>query len=214
MTGIVVALGRTTKKFVETEAKDHDVTPYVGVTERGVLGAGYRYLSGSQELGYVWANSPALLVRSWRAMKLLEEVPRVYTHQTICACWFVAGIKIHSHEEQYLRHLGEKFGSRETVDIARARILATLPLEHELQAMLEIIEKNGIRIDTDEVRHVFARISPPMDTALKSIHRQAEMRLAEGIRNRNTAAVQQAKQKRSVISPHPLRREFWERLFE
>lgn len=130
-------------------------TPFVGATSKEgycLFGVGIRF----EELGEVHicgSRVPLLLLRSWRAMKILERFLEraIFDDDTVQACW-VAGAQVGSEGDDWrlLDKLAQQFG--EGFNALRSEILLSVPDPRELEAMLETLLQEGIHVDPGEIQ--------------------------------------------------------------
>lgn len=190
---IVIQTGKTSMKFIEDNAEQAEVTPFVGHMSQQ-LGVG---IFLPDDNGHLWGLlSPHQLIRSWRAMKLLEVVPRIYTRSTLCRCWYLADEDLGYVEFQHLDDASLLYGSREELQKARAEVIAMFPSEDELDLMLAIANANHIQINHREIAREKKRLSPASEVFLKL--RAADEKRAEQLREQRLA-----EEKRLIVAKEP-----------
>lgn len=150
---IVVCRGATSKKFVNGASVETDVTPCVGQDRMGHFGVGIISLQpdGIERIWLWGLIMPRHLIQSWRAMKLLEETPRIDVHRTLSHYWTLAGEMLYGYSDRLLNPEGAAFGDYEKFRETRARVLAQFPNDDELNAMLAIIAGHELDIDFKEI---------------------------------------------------------------
>ena len=177
MTGIIVAKGRTTRKTVEFhEPGEFDVTPVVTADGGGRfsrLGVGF-YVDADKKPKIIALGMPNLLVRSWRAMKLLEELPRLDMHRTLFACWSAASEQSLLNDARHIQHLAAMFPSAGAFRAIRARVLSMDP-SGEMTAMLNVIEEHDLDIDVTELRATLMADPRPVESEILSRLMSVEM---------------------------------------
>lgn len=146
---IIAATGKPTIKKIDGRAAE--VTPFCGSTgpgEYASYGVGFfTSPSGGQIWGLVMPQMP---VRSWCAMKLLEQLPEIH-FGTLCACWYVAAHDIHPNDLRYLNDLAEMFPNRAALDAVRAEVLAQTPTDDEITSMLTNLKEGGAQVESFEL---------------------------------------------------------------
>ena len=151
MTILVVAKGIESKKVFEQCLQD--VTPFVGGTlKRDVIWSGVGLIAGEHvyELSIREMGS-FRLIRSWRAMKLLERISVIST-PTLRACLEVFRESIGSDKQHIENDLAEKLGGMEAMLEVRKEILSLVPEPAELAHMLDVLAANKVQADADELR--------------------------------------------------------------
>ncbi|MBY0472990.1 hypothetical protein K2Q00_01730 [Patescibacteria group bacterium] len=158
---VVVLTGNTGKKFFYGETEQADVTPFVGQDNMGQFGIGIAVTrpNGTKQ-GWIWGLvMPRHLIQSWRAMKLLEEMPRIKLPGTLSHCWSLAKEKLQGYDYKYLDEEGAVWGSYEKFREARAKVLAMFPTDDELKAMLAIVNEQGLNIRVEEIEEQREKLS-------------------------------------------------------
>ncbi|OGG85875.1 hypothetical protein A2392_00465 [Candidatus Kaiserbacteria bacterium RIFOXYB1_FULL_46_14] len=150
---IVICTGKTGRKYINDEGEQADVTPFVG-SDNDQLGIGiFVTRADGTEKAWIWGLLiPHLLIRSWRAMKLLEAMPRIRVHGSLSHCWSLACDPLHSGENKYLDEEGALFGNYDKFREARAQILAAFPSTTMLKNMLKVIDKHGLQVSNNEIQ--------------------------------------------------------------
>ena len=155
MNELIVATGRTGRKFVNDETKETDVTPFVIGQSKGRFGIGLFVVraDGTKQAwtwGPIW---PRYLIRAWRAMKLLEEMPRIYINSAP-SCLNLA-------EEESCGDDGSSigFGGYEEFREVRAKVLALFPTEDQLERMLSVCDKHHLDISLEEIEEQRSKLS-------------------------------------------------------
>lgn len=99
---------------------------------------------------------PGELLRSWRAMKLLEKTPEI-SNYTLCYSWYCAGKDLHPTETHYLDDMAELFSDRRTFEQTRNTILNTIPSDKQLAQMLTVVRDAKISLsDLEEIQKIVA----------------------------------------------------------
>jgi hypothetical protein len=159
-TSVVVCTGKSSKKFINNSEDQVDVTPFIGQDHMGQFGVGFKLLhnNGCQE-GRLWGlMMPQHLIQSWRAMKMIEELPRIELCGTLTGSWYMARENL-GYDSRYLDKEGHVFGDYEKFRELRARVLAMFPNNDELIAMLALAEENSIKLDTYEIEEERNKLS-------------------------------------------------------
>lgn len=152
MKSVILAQGTRTTKLVDE--KDQIAVPFFGTDRDGEfsqMGVGITFPDLAQSL--FWGLViPHCLIQSWRAMKILEEMPEVY-NDTLCACWYAAKKKPHSSEGKYLHKLKNLLGTAGGVRLAllRRKVLNSVPSDEELERMLALAEEKKVEFATWEL---------------------------------------------------------------
>jgi len=211
---VIICTGKTSKKFINGGAEKLDVIPFVGQKKPGQweefgIGIIVQGLGGEQKY-WVWGLlNPHHLIRSWRAMKLLEEIPQVRTANTLCHCWYLAGERLHDSEIKYLDKEGVAYGKYEEFRILRAKILDMFPTETELDTMATNMANGDVRVDPREIVKERRRLS----SADQILDR---LRLVDEERVRRRSARRKAEADRSILSNEttvPQNKSFFQRWF-
>lgn len=160
---IVALQGReSVKKLVQkNHTQERAVIPFVGARgQNAIFHLGLGFMLPKPEEPIFWGYlSPRCLLRSWRGMKLAEELTVISDVTALGICWELAGDVPEERLEQYASYLvpgnandpGEILALRE-----RVRQL-TLP-EESLQAMIAKLE---ITVDEEELRKEFPSFVSP-----------------------------------------------------
>lgn len=152
MSAVILSQGKKATKIVGD--KEQTAIPFVGTdskSEWAQMGVGV-ILPDRKSLSHWGLALPRLLIQSWRAMKILEEIPEIH-NDTLSACWYAAKKDPHSSEKNYLPKLENLLGRMGTVRLAflRRKVLGSVPDEEELEKMLALIEEKKIEIATWEL---------------------------------------------------------------
>src|SRR3989344_8938158 len=176
MKGLVVAIkGIESEKMVNGYRKK--IVPCVGENE-GSMGVGF--LISGEGTGYLKGPIfPRLLLKSWRAMKLLENIWMI-ENGTLYHCW-EAGSK-HA-DERSLNDLARQFISREKFDETRNEILLSAPSAEELDSM--IIAFKGVNITDcgweleEEAKEGRIKLPPAVQSVIEEVQKRQEKNIRE-----------------------------------
>jgi hypothetical protein len=119
-----------------------------------------------------------MLIQSWRAMKLLEYVPRI-GRGTLCACWYATGKRVHDSDKRYLDDLASQFSTREEFETIRARVLASVPDAEEFDRMLTMVRDKSIDVSVDELTELIEQGELPHHEIVNELVRKDEERRHE-----------------------------------
>lgn len=160
MEPVIIASGEISRKKTCTHGQCN-VRPVVMADREGDLsqfGVGVLYEADGRALGCFWGLlMPRLLIRSWRAMKLIEKIPAIDT-ETLCAASYAVGSEeVADGDLHYLLSLGKLFPTYEAFEEVRAEVLALLPTDSELTNLYRIVGAYSLDIDFDEVANAYAR---------------------------------------------------------
>ncbi len=157
----VVCIGQTSKKFFNGETERVDITPFVGQDNVGQFGIGlFVTRPNGTKQDWTWGLiRPRHLIQSWRAMKLIEEIPRVVLHGTLCHCWILANENIYGYNKKYLDEEGTVYGDYEKFREARAKVLAMFPTDDELKAMLAVVGEQELDVRVEEIEEQRKKLS-------------------------------------------------------
>lgn len=149
---VVVYNGETSKKFIEDEMEQATITPFVSADMLALgLGLSITLADGTAHTTTWELMSPRTLIRSWRAVKMLEALPNLQIHGSLSLCWTLAKETLASHADTYPDELGTLYGDYEQSREMRANILASYPTPDTLASMLAVIKKLGLKINTEEI---------------------------------------------------------------
>ncbi len=213
---VIVATGNTGKKFFNGETEQVDVTPFVGQDSMGQFGVGlFVTRADGAKQGWTWGLiGPRHLIQSWRAMKLLEEMPRIQLHGTPSHCWSLAAEQLRGYDDKYLDEEGALYGDYEKFREARAKVLAMFPTDDELKAMLAVVEEHELDISVKEVERERKKYPTPVEAILQ------RLRVADDARRERDRVETEVRAKREaerVKIPEaailPKRKGFFRRLF-
>lgn len=176
MKGLVVAIkGIESEKMVNGYRKK--IVPFVGENE-GSMGVGF--LISGEGTGYLKGPIfPRLLLKSWRAMKLLENIWMI-ENGTLYHCW-EAGSK--DAGEESLNKLARQFISREKFDETRNEILLSAPSAEELDSM--IIAFKGVNITDcgweleEEAKEGRIKLTPAVQSVIEEVQKRQEKNIRE-----------------------------------
>lgn len=147
----VMVQGETCTKLVY--GQEQQVIPFVGVdlSLRPLIPSfGLYYPDGSQAI-YLQHSGPNQLVRSWRAMRLLERLPFV-AGDTLMACWAVMVERPdRSVVAPYIQELEAQLGGYGPYVGAWAKAVIAIPSAGELQAMLQAVVDLNVEVDVREL---------------------------------------------------------------
>jgi hypothetical protein len=148
MSAVLVAQGPRCEKIVDGERME--VIPCVAADREGEFAQlGVGFIAGNK--ASVWGLiMPHSLIQSWRAMKILEQVPEVFS-STLCACWYAARTEVPAHDHRYLDELARQFPSRAAFEAVRASALAAVPTTEELEAMLTTLLETSVEVSGYEL---------------------------------------------------------------
>lgn len=134
---------------------DRERTPsvaFMGADRPGKLSCvGVGVINESTGTASIWGLAiPHCIIQSWRAMKVLEEIP-VIEHGTLCACWYAAGRRFLDSDKRHLEHLVDIIGE-EHFGTLRARVLEDAPGADELDEMIRLFREHEIHVNVHELR--------------------------------------------------------------
>jgi hypothetical protein len=212
---IIVCTGQSSKKSAQGETAPVDVTPIVCVDTTEEFGVGVVMVNdkGEQKV-WVWGLMwPRKLIQSWRAMKMLEEAPRI-VNGTLCLAWTLSLEDVYgSSDEKYLDELGIAFGGHEKFREVRAKVLAMFPTDEELKAMLAVVQEHELEVRFEEIEEERKKLSSK-EEILKRLCIADEDR---HVRNRLEAEARAKREAERVKIPNPAtlpnRKSFFHRLF-
>jgi|GEM_PF-2917416 len=166
MSLVIAIRGEPSEKIVDGKLKS--VVPFVGADREGEFAQmGIGLLFPEEEKGTIWGLvMPHALIKSWRGMKLLEQVERV-EHGTLCGCWTIATSDISDSDKHHLEELADQFGGMEGLEEARAKVLASVPGTEEIDTMINALREKDIGVDswdlTAEVEACRIETSPAIE---------------------------------------------------
>lgn len=171
---VVIAEGRPSIKVVDNQ--EREVVPFTG-TERGsgvTFGAGFYF--ANEGGGFIsGVAAPRKLIRSWRAMKLIEQVPKI-GYGTLFACWNAAQEWVHDSEKRYIDGLASQFSSPETFEAIRSDILNAVPTAEEFEQMLTIVRVENLRVFVKELTELIERDELPHHPIVDELVQEEEER--------------------------------------
>ncbi len=127
--------------------------PFVGADRKGEFAQmGIGLIFPDEKEVTIWGlASPHALIRSWRGMKILEQI-EIISDGTLCACWYAGSQKIHESEKRYLDNLAERLGGTEKLQMLRGEILSSVPSFDELTSMIGNFYVRGVDVDSWELQ--------------------------------------------------------------
>lgn len=147
---IIAAQGPESEKIVD--GKRIKTIPFVGTDREGEfssMGVGLVY--PDEKNGTIWGLAmPHMLIKSWRAMKILEHVETI-DRGTLCSCWYAGGHEIHDSDKHRLDELAEKVGGMEKLQAIRDAVLASAPTADELNSMIAILREKDVDFEYFEL---------------------------------------------------------------
>lgn len=146
MSAVIAMKGRDVEMSID--GKIQKVTPFVGADHAGQFSSmGIGYLLSDQKGCLIWGLViPHALIRSWRGMKLLENMTRI-EHGTLCACWTVCGHNLSDSDQGRKEELAQQFESREAFDVVLEEILISVPSSGDLEVMIKTLLSNDVSVD-------------------------------------------------------------------
>lgn len=148
---VAVAFGQEGLKAVD--GKIQKAIPFVGADHPGKFssfGIGV-VLPENGNRGQIWGLAePHMLIQSWRAMKILEQV-EVIEHGTLAATWYAGSREPHSSDQHYVNELAAKNGEDKFIAL-RTRILDEVPTPDELTRMLTDLKDNEVEVNSWELK--------------------------------------------------------------
>jgi len=150
MNFVIAIEGKSSEKMVRGELKQ--VIPFVGTDRAGEFASlGIGFISPCKGAGAIWGLViPHSLIRSWRGMKLLEQVKHIESG-TLCACWTIADRDISRSDHKHLNDLAIQFGGLEELEKAREAVLASVPSAEEIESILTILREKNVDINCWEL---------------------------------------------------------------
>lgn len=147
MSLVIAIRGEPSEKIVDGECQK--VIPFVGADSEGEFAQmGIGLIFPDKGNGSIWGHVvPHALIKSWRGMKLLEQVERI-EHGTLCACWTISTRNIHDSDRRHLNDLASQFGGLDELEKAREAILASVPCADEIESMIMALREKNVRVDT------------------------------------------------------------------
>jgi len=148
---LILAKGCIDIKTVD--GKRVQVLPYLGSLndhDYAPMGIGYHTVDDSSS-GFKTVGGG--LIRSWRAMCILEAVPAI-KHETLDACWHAATAEGNVRVQPSVYALALLFNSIKEFDDLRRYLLKSVPDFYELDSILRTVRSNKIDIDERELRHL------------------------------------------------------------
>lgn len=161
---VIVMQGNEIKMLVEGDMRS--IIPFVGcVRQKELLGPKAVELSDPLTIGIgfcfrdtitdrsgdFWIPPKPMLISCWRAIAFLRCLKKI-EHNTFNACWSAAGDLCKRINSIAIEVFENQFTSQYTIYMARKEILNSVPTTKELDAMLQIVLKNNIKIDGEELR--------------------------------------------------------------
>ncbi|MCA9362179.1 hypothetical protein KC906_02290 [Candidatus Kaiserbacteria bacterium] len=170
MSLVVAILGEPSEKIVNGELKS--VVPFVGADREGKFAQmGIGLLFPDEGKGMIWGLvMPHALIKSWRGMKLLEQVDRI-EHGTLCGCWTIATSDVSDSDKRHLDELADQFGGMDGLEEARAKVLASVPSAEEIDSMISNLREKEVGVDswdlTAEIEAGRIETSPAIELIIK-----------------------------------------------
>lgn len=171
--GVVIAMrGTESEKIVNGTLKK--VVPFVGADREGEFAQlGVGIIIPEEQRTITWGLFiPHSLVRSWRGMKILEQVESI-DRETLCACWSSARNKSKT--------------SNDTSQDFLNQVLVAVPNTDELNTMIINLRDKGVSVDSweleEEIRAGRIVMNPLIETLIREDEecRQAYQREEEEI---------------------------------
>lgn len=187
MSLVIATRGAQSEKVVDGQRRQ--VVPFVGADREGESAQmGIGLISPDGKGSTIWGLvAPHVLVQSWRAMKILEQI-EVVGHGTLAACWYAASRSVHGSDKRYLDELAEQVGGTDRFRALREEVLASMPSADELNTMIMNLREKGVNVDSweleEEVRAGRIAMSPLIETLAHETEarRQAQIREEEEVR--------------------------------
>ncbi len=147
MSLVIAIRGEPSEKIVDGELRS--VVPFVGTDREGEFSQmGIGLLFPDEEKATIWGLlMPHTLIKSWRGMKLLEQVKHI-KHSTLCSCYTIATDNVHKSDERHFEELADQFGGMEKLKEFRAKVLASVPSAEEIDTMINTLREKGVGIDS------------------------------------------------------------------
>ena len=147
MSLVIAIRGEPSKKIVDGELRS--VVPFVGTDREGEFSQmGIGLLFPDEEKATIWGLlMPHTLIKSWRGMKLLEQVKHI-KHSTLCSCYTIATDNVHKNDKRHFEELADQFGGMEKLKEFRAKVLASVPSAEEIDTMINTLREKGVGIDS------------------------------------------------------------------
>lgn len=170
MSIVIAILGEPSEKIVDGERQK--VIPFVGTDSEGEFAKmGIGLILPEKWNVSIWGLvMPHALIRSWRGMKLLEQVECI-EHGTLCACWAVATRNMHESDYRHLDVLADQFGGLDKLEKAREVVLTSVPSVDEIQSMITTLRKKNVGVDswdlTVEIEAGLITTSPLIETIIR-----------------------------------------------
>lgn len=123
--------------------------PYVGAQPNdGHKGIGIYFPELNS--GQIWGiMGPIRLIRSWRAMKILQDLQLYRYDETLAYCWELAGEykpTEHIPTARFLERLATRVGGMEKLDELREKVFKQNPSVQELDSMIRKLQANNVEI--------------------------------------------------------------------
>lgn len=170
MSLVIAIRGEPSEKIVDGERQK--VIPFVGADREGEFAQmGIGLIFPDKGNGSIWGLvMPHALIKSWRGMKLLEQVERI-EHGTLCACWTIATRDIHDSDRRHLDDLAGQFGGLDELEKARETVLASVPSADEVESMIAALREKNVGVDswdlTAEIKAGLITTSPLIETLIR-----------------------------------------------
>lgn len=127
--------GQQSEKTIGSVLKS--VTPFVGSDREGEISQlGIGLIDGTSA-SFWGLLVPHLVIRSWRAMKILEQLQTIQA-DSLCACYYAARREIDDTNKNLIESLANLFGGINKFEAVRRTVLASAPSADELNEMLAI----------------------------------------------------------------------------
>lgn len=178
-TSVIIASGNASLKSVGDNGQSIEIVPYVVADRPGFCSLGVAYYSPGSDEGSFWGLiMPHRLLQSWRAMKLLEQAPRIDDY-VLCYCWYAASLEVRESDQSKIDDLEALFSSRDDFVRARANAIASIPTHKEMEEMLRIVHENNIELpdwELKEIRGLFSNPSPSLEEIMAMVRTDSELR--------------------------------------
>ncbi|OHA88073.1 MAG: hypothetical protein A2653_02615 [Candidatus Zambryskibacteria bacterium RIFCSPHIGHO2_01_FULL_43_25] len=148
---LVIAIrGAQSEKVVD--GRRRQVVPFVGADSEGEFAQmGIGLIFPDEQKGIIWGLAmPHKLIQSWRGMKILERIERIY-YSTLYACWTMAQRDVHDGDKSDFYELAEQVGGSAKLQALRDEVLASVPSADELNAMITNLREKGVDVDSCEL---------------------------------------------------------------
>lgn len=211
MPAILLAKGPTAYKIVDDEGTLPIISFMGADSDEPHCAFGVGYMVESTRQGAIWGLViPHFLIRSWRAMHLLQKMPRIQW-DTLCCCWHSAqpSDTMLRRDREYVEKLRAQYGDGDAFDAVLSEVLNMRPSDDELVAMLVPLAARGIFVFPSEIRETLGPCSYEVEQIL------AYMKIEDDARwERGRLRVEATKVAKAKVPPRQVaHRSLWQRLF-